>query len=117
MSPLNAWLNLRQLVDALKSDSDFKDVDERSQRLLEWIVTHYSADKPMFVQTIVMKSDVASPATIHKSLAILERQDLIKVEIDAQDTRRRIVSPTERSRKLMNKLGQRVKAWADGLQV
>lgn len=116
MPPINAWLNLRQLVDALKSDSDFKDIDERTQRLLEWIVAHHSADRPMFVQTIVMKSDVASPATIHKSLAILERQDLIKVEVDAEDTRRRIVSPTDRARKLMSKLSQKVKAWAEGLQ-
>lgn len=38
---------------------------------MEWIVTNYSADRPAFVQHIVMKSDVASPATIHKGLAIL----------------------------------------------
>jgi DNA-binding HxlR family transcriptional regulator len=102
-------------MDALNSDTDFKDIDERSQRLLEWIVAHYDADRPMFVQTIVMKSDVASPATIHKGLAILERQNLIQVEIDPQDTRRRIVSPTERARKLLGKLSHRVKAWAESL--
>ena len=70
----------------------------------------------MFVQTIVMKSDVASPATIHKGLAILEREGMISVKVDPEDTRRRIVSPTERAKKLMAKLSQRVKAWADGLQ-
>ena len=70
----------------------------------------------MFVQTIVMKSDVASPATIHKGLAILEREGMITVKVDSEDTRRRIVSPTERAKKLMAKLSQRVKAWADGLQ-
>ena len=113
---MNAWLNLRQLLDVVNADTDFKSIDERSQRLLEWIVAHYSPDHPMFVQTIVMKSDVASPATIHKGLAILEREGMISVKVDPEDTRRRIVSPTERAKKLMAKLSQRVKAWADGLQ-
>ena len=116
MPPMNAWLNLRQLLDVVNADTDFKSIDERSQRLLEWIVAHYSPDRPMFVQTIVMKSDVASPATIHKGLAILERKGMITVKVDSEDTRRRIVSPTERAKKLMAKLSQRVKAWADGLQ-
>ena len=113
---MNAWLNLRQLLDVVNADTDFKSIDERSQRLLEWIVAHYSPDRPMFVQAIVMKSDVASPATIHKGLAILEREGMISVKVDPEDTRRRIVSPTERAKKLMAKLSQRVKAWADGLQ-
>ena len=113
---MNAWLNLRQLLDVVNADTDFKSIDERSQRLLEWIVAHYSPDRPMFVQTIVMKSDVASPATIHKGLAILERGGMISVKVDPEDTGRRIVSPTERAKKLMAKLSQRVKAWADGLQ-
>jgi DNA-binding MarR family transcriptional regulator len=116
MPPMNAWLNLRQLLDAVTADTDFKAIDERSQRLLEWIVAHYSPDRPMFVQTIVMKSEVASPATIHKGLAILEREGMIAVKVDPEDTRRRIVSPTDRAKKLMAKLSQRVKAWADGLE-
>lgn len=115
MPPMNAWLNLRELLDVVNNDTDLKAIDERTQRLLEWIVAHYSPERPMFVQTIVMKSEVASPATIHKGLAILEREGLISVVIDPEDTRRRIVSPTERARKLMAKLSQKVKAWADEL--
>ena len=112
---MNAWLNLRHLLDAVNSDTDFKAIDDRSQRLLEWIVANHSSDQSLFVQTIVMKSDVASPATIHKGLSILEREGLISMKVDPEDTRRRIVSPTERARKLMAKLSQRVRAWADEL--
>lgn len=111
----NAWLHLRQLVDSVGADSEFKSIDDRSQRLLEWIVAHYSPDHPMFVQSIVMKSDVASPATIHKGLSILEREGMISIKVDPADTRRRIVSPTERARKLMTKLSQRVRVWAETL--
>jgi len=112
MPPINAWLNLRQLLDVVNADTDFKTIDERSQRLLEWIVLHHSSDRPMFVQAIVMKSGVASPATIHKGLSILEREGMISVKVDPADTRRRIVSPTERARKLMARLSQKVKNWA-----
>jgi DNA-binding MarR family transcriptional regulator len=115
MPPLNAWLNLRELLDVVNHDTDLKSIDERTQRLLEWIVAHHSSERSMFVQTIVMKSEVASPATIHKGLAILEREGLISVVVDTEDTRRRIVSPTDRAKKLMAKLSQKVKAWAESL--
>ena len=112
---MNAWLNLRQLVDVVGADAEYKSIDERSQRLLEWIIANYAPDRPMFVQTIVMKSEVASPATIHKGLSILEREGMISVKVDPDDTRRRIVSPTERSKKLMNRLSRQVKSWAEAL--
>lgn len=115
MSNFNAWLNLRELLVVVNSETDLKALDSRTQRLLEWIVTNYSADKPIFVQQIVMKSDVASPATIHKGLTILEREGLISVTIDSTDTRRRIVAPTERAKKLMSKLSQKVRLWAETL--
>lgn len=115
MAPMNAWLNLRQLLEVVNHDTEFKLLDERTQRLLEWIVTNYSDKRPTYVQTIVMKSEVASPATIHKGLAILEHEGLISMKVDPTDTRRRIVSPTDRARKLMARLSDRVRQWADGL--
>ncbi len=116
MPHFNAWLNLRELLEAINTETDLKDLDSRTQRLLEWIVTNYSADRPIFVQHIVMKSDVASPATIHKGLAILEREGLISVKVDSADSRRRIVAPTDRARKLMANLSQKVKVWAETIQ-
>jgi DNA-binding MarR family transcriptional regulator len=116
MPNFNAWLNLKELLEVINAETDLKDLDPRTQRLLEWIVTNYSAEQPIFVQHIVMKSDVASPATIHKGLAILEREGLISVKVDTEDSRRRIVAPTERAKKLMAKLSQKVKVWAETLQ-
>ncbi len=112
---VNAWINLRQLLDDVNQDTDFKGTDERSQRLLEWIVDHHNPEQPLFVQTIVMQSQVASPASIHKYLDLLERNDLIRVDVDPDDSRRRIVSPTERTRRLMDQLSLRVRNWASGL--
>jgi len=45
MPPMNAWLNLRHLLDVVNSDTDFKAIDDRSQRLLEWIVANHSPDQ------------------------------------------------------------------------
>lgn len=116
MSHFNVWLNLRELLEVVNAETDLKGLDARTQRLLEWIVTNYSADRPTFVQHIVMKSDVASPATVHKGLAILEREGLISVTVDSEDSRRRIVAPTDRAKKLMAKLSQKVRTWAQTLQ-
>ncbi len=111
----NAWINLRQLMDVIGSDAEYKTLDDRSQRLLEWIVLNYAPGQSMFVQTIVVNSQVASPATVHKCLAILEREGFIALEVDPRDTRRRIVSPTDRARKLLSRLSKRVNAWAESL--
>jgi DNA-binding MarR family transcriptional regulator len=115
MPNFNAWINLRELLHVINEETDLKGLDPRTQRLLEWIIANYSPERPIFVQHIVMKSRVASPATIHKSLSILEREGLISVKVDSEDTRRRIVAPTDRAKKLMAKLSSKVKAWAETL--
>lgn len=109
---MNPWLNLRGLLETVVRDSDYGRLDERSQRLLEWVVAHHNPSEPTFVQTIVTDSHVASPATVHKCLAILERGGFLQFEVDVVDSRRRIVSPTAKSLRLFQSLGQKVSAWA-----
>ena len=106
------WLSLQQLLEQLEATSDYKAIDSINQRLLEWIYRQVSQGETLYVQTIVMKSEVASPATIHKGLAILEEHSLISVKVDPTDTRRRIVETTERTERLMRKLSESVTAWA-----
>lgn len=109
---MNPWLNLRNLLESVARDSDYGRLDERSQRLLEWVVAHHNPNEPTFVQTIVTDSHVASPATVHKCLAILERGGFLHFEVDIVDSRRRIVSPTSKSLRMFQNLGQKVSAWA-----
>ncbi len=108
-----SWVALQQLVSQLESTTDMKLVDEMSRRVFEWVYARsVESAAPIFVQTVVMQSDVASPATIHKSLSVLEREGFIRIEIDPSDARRRIVSPTERSHKLIKELSKAVAQWA-----
>lgn len=108
-----SWVELQQLVGQLEATTDMKLIDDMSRRVFEWIYARsVDSQEPIFVQTVVMESDVASPATIHKSLSILEREGFISVDVDPADARRRIVSPTERAHKLIKELSKAVAQWA-----
>lgn len=107
------WISLRCFLRDIESSSDLNRVDEMSARVFDWIYARStSSDAPIFVQTVVMESEVASPATIHKSLTVLERADFISIQVDPVDARRRIVSPTDRGHKLVRDLSKAVLQWA-----
>ncbi|MEY2776982.1 MAG: hypothetical protein RLY30_1080 [Pseudomonadota bacterium] len=108
---MNAWLNLRELLHSVTRESDMRTLDERSQRLLEWVVAHHNPKQPTYVQAIINQSGVASPATLHKCLSLLDREGFLQFEVDSIDSRRRIVTPTEKSKRLFDRLGRQVHDW------
>jgi DNA-binding MarR family transcriptional regulator len=105
---MQSWFVLREFLDSLDSETEFGSLDLLSKRLLEWIAVRSRDNAPLYIQEIVMKSQVASPATIHKVLSNLERMDLIVMTIDVEDTRRRIVGITVRAHKLFTQLSRAV---------
>jgi DNA-binding PadR family transcriptional regulator len=108
-----SWIALQQLIGQLEANTDMNLVDEMSRRVFEWIYGRsLEREVPIYVQTVVMESDVASPATIHKSLSVLEREGLISIEVDPSDARRRLVAPTDRGHKLIKELSKSVSQWA-----
>jgi DNA-binding MarR family transcriptional regulator len=109
---MKTWISLRTFMDSLQSETDYSRIDVISQRLLEWISLRNLSADPLHVQEIVLKSEIASPATIHKSIALLEERGLITVNIDPHDSRRRIVLITAHAEKLLIKLSKGVESWA-----
>ena len=109
---MHAWLNLRRFIDLATNETDFGQLDTLSQRVLEWVCTQYDSKSNLFVQAIVLESKIASPATIHKCLATLEETDFLNFEVDPEDARRRIVSPTTKTLKTLNTLSKQVDKWA-----
>ena len=105
---MDAWLNLRRFIDLTTSETDFGQLDSLSQRVLEWVCARYNPKSSL----IVLESKIASPATIHKCLATLENTDFLKFEVDPEDARRRIVSPTTKALKTLDALSKRVDKWA-----
>jgi DNA-binding MarR family transcriptional regulator len=109
---MKTWISLRAVLESLHSETDYGQLDVISQRLLEWISVRNRKADPLHVQEIVLKSEIASPATIHKSIALLEERGLITVNIDPHDSRRRIVLITAHAEKLLIKLSKGVESWA-----
>jgi DNA-binding MarR family transcriptional regulator len=109
---MKTWISLQAVLESLQSETDYGQLDAISQRLLEWISLRNLRADPLHVQEIVLKSEIASPATIHKSIALLEERGLITVNIDPHDSRRRIVLITAHAERLLIKLSKGVESWA-----
>ena len=112
---MKTWIALRALLDSLESQTEYKNLDASSQRLLEWIAVRVQKEMPLHIQEIILKSEVASPATVHKLLAILEQEGLISISVDVSDSRRRIVQITTQASRLFSKLDKGLEAWAKAL--
>lgn len=108
----NAWLELRQFMQQSIADTELGRLDDLSLRLFEWVVLECRAgSEPLFMQSLVMRANVASPATVYKCVAKLIDTRMIEVTVDAADTRRRIVRPTPVALKLVDKLGKSTEHW------
>jgi len=113
----NAWLEVRQFIQEAIHNSEFAQLDDISLRLLDWVVVQNSRSAaPLYMQSLVLRANVASPATIYKSVSKLMDQHMIEVTVDPEDTRRRIVRPSPTTLKLMDRLGSRTDAWIKSLQ-
>jgi DNA-binding MarR family transcriptional regulator len=88
------WIAGKQFMASEEQRLSIGKVDRLSRLVLDWIVLRCLSNKPLHIQEIVMKSGIASPATIHKSLDTLLRAKLIELTIDAADLRRRQVTPS-----------------------
>lgn len=100
----NKWIALQKSLADIEDRTGYSELDRISQRLLEWIATAQPTSSPIYIQTIVQKSGVASPATIFKALTNLESRGLLLIEVDKTDLRRRIVTTTSKANKLLARL-------------
>jgi len=112
---MKTWIALRALLDSLESQTEYKKLDASSQRLLEWIAVRVQKETHLHIQEIILRSEVASPATVHKLLATLEHAGLISMTVDVSDSRRRIVQITTQASRLFSKLDKGLEAWAKAL--
>lgn len=75
-----------------------------SQRTLEWVAREERVRPVIHVQTVIMESGVASPATLHKALKTLQHDGFLSIETDKKDTRRRIIKTTPKARNMLDRL-------------
>lgn len=112
---MKTWIALRALLDSAEKDAGYHEIDAISQRMLEWIAVRKQSDAPLYIQEIVMKSGVASPATVHKSIALLERLGYLSVTVDGTDTRRRVIQLTAQAERVLRRLSSEVDSWVKSI--
>jgi DNA-binding MarR family transcriptional regulator len=110
----NAWISLRDFFDQATAKTGYDQLDTTSQRLLEWIITRYDANpqSPIYIQTAVLRSEIASPATIFKCTNLLQRKKMISVTPDSTDARRKLIEPSEKARDHLKELSRLALEWA-----
>lgn len=112
---MKTWLHLKVLLSGLERDTGYGKIDALTQRMLEWIAIRTHERGPLYIQEIVARSEIASPATIYKSLTKLLDGGFITVNVDAIDSRRRIVEITEYTDRLLTELSRGVERWGKSL--
>jgi DNA-binding MarR family transcriptional regulator len=111
------WIELQSMIRKAEQNTDYSSVNDKSKRVLEWIMARtQSSPLPVFIQEIVMRSDIASPATIHKSIAELHARDLLRIEEDPSDGRRRRVWPSAKAIKMAHKLDASIDEWVKSIR-
>jgi DNA-binding MarR family transcriptional regulator len=108
---MSAWYGIRSFAERAIAESPLRALDTLSIRLVDWIYSARSSPEPLYVQTIITKSKVASPATLHKCLSALLREGLIQAEVDAMDTRRKVITVTPKLVQAIQELDQKTKRW------
>jgi hypothetical protein len=90
----SAWIAAKRFIAAEEQKLALGKLDRLSREFLDWIVVRCQSEEPLHIQEVVMESNIASPATVHKSIKALHEASLIEVEVDPSDHRRRTVVPT-----------------------
>lgn len=109
------WIATKQFMAAEEQKLTVGALDRLSREFLDWIMVRCQSEEPLHIQEIVMQSDIASPATVHKSIGILQQVKLIEVEVDPADHRRRSVVPTALALKELRSLDTAFQTWAKKL--
>lgn len=107
----NSWIALQKFLDESKANTELAPLSDIDERVFLWVVSKQRKDHPLYVQDVIMQSDVASPATLHKSLATLVLAGLTKSDVDSTDQRRRILTITPKAEKLLARLDKLVQSW------
>jgi DNA-binding MarR family transcriptional regulator len=98
------WLQFRYDLDEIEKRCGYSALGRMSQRTLEWVAREEKVRPMIYVQTVIMESGVASPATLHKALKTLQHDGFLSIETDKKDTRRRIIKTTPKARKILDRL-------------
>jgi hypothetical protein len=101
------YLRYLVLAEALrKSSIDLSGIDDIGKKLLETIAIRSAQGQPLVVTQTMELSDIASPATIHRRIAVLLNAGLIEVVKAEKNQKIKFLVPTKSSIEYFDKLGK-----------
>ena len=81
-------------------------MDEKKCKILRVITQSHLQNTPIKVRELIDMSQIASPATIHKTMKGLIAQKLLKLNEDPTDKRVKYLAPTPLTFKFYNEIGK-----------
>lgn len=106
MKSVSPWVSLIRLLNEIEQRWGYTALDQNSKRVLEWVHFVTQSHGPVYVLTVILESGIASPATLHKSMANLRREGLLVFSVDPSDSRRKIVSLSQKADSLLKHMSK-----------
>jgi hypothetical protein len=101
------YLRYLVLAETLRQSSmSLSGIDDVGKKLLEIIAIKSAQGQPLVVTQTMELSDIASPATIHRRIAILLKAGLIQVMQTEHNQKIKFLVPTQASIDYFDKLGK-----------
>lgn len=100
----NAYMRFLQLTRVLSEDADIQ-LSANHRALLEAVALAWHCGSPMSVRQAIGLSDLGSPATLHKRLAVLRAQGYVEEIAVAGDRRTKLLGLTQKAVDYFDKLG------------
>jgi hypothetical protein len=101
------YLRYLVLAETLRQSSvNLSGIDDVGKKLLEAIAIKSAQGQPLVVTQTMELSDIASPATIHRRIALLLKAGLIQVMQTENNQKIKFLVPTQVSIDYFDKLGK-----------
>lgn len=101
------YLRYLVLAETLRQSSvNLSGIDDVGKKLLEAIAIKSAQGHPLVVTQTMELSDIASPATIHRRIALLLKAGLIQVMQTENNQKIKFLVPTQVSIDYFDKLGK-----------
>lgn len=101
-------LKYLKFADAHQKIRSQYNVQSKECQILRAISNEYLRGTPLKVRNLLDMSNIASPATLHKTMKILIDKELLKVNEDKVDGRIKYLVPTARAIKIFTEIGKRM---------
>jgi DNA-binding MarR family transcriptional regulator len=86
-----------RLLTILEASPTFPHLDSVERRLLEFIAMHESNGRGPLVSETIYSSDIGSPATLHRRIAVLKKHELLRYGDDI-DGRKKYLELTPKAK-------------------